>query len=239
MFKALRQQIPYLDYGIFIPYLILSAIGIVMVYSASSYVAASAGSSPTGYLIRQCMWVVIGFVFIGVVLAINLNVFKQLKMWSWMGFIMIGVLIGLRLFGQSINGAAGWIVLGPVSVQPAEFCKLYLIVYLSAAIERRERQHGLVKMVDLNAQLAMMAVMIALIVIQPDIGGATINLAIVAVILFASGMSYFIGVGSFAAAVVAFEWVLIPIVSHLPQHVLGKYYQLRRFLGFMNPFTTA
>ncbi|MFD1419743.1 FtsW/RodA/SpoVE family cell cycle protein [Lactiplantibacillus songbeiensis] len=239
MFKALRQQIPYLDYGIFIPYLILSAIGIVMVYSASSYVAASAGSSPTGYLIRQCMWVVIGFVFIGVVLAINLNVFKQLTMWSWMGFIMIGILIGLRLFGQSINGAAGWIVLGPVSVQPAEFCKLYLIVYLSAAIERRERQHGLVKMVDLNAQLAMMAVMIALIVIQPDIGGATINLAIVAVILFASGMSYFIGVGSFAAAVVAFEWVLIPIVSHLPQHVLGKYYQLRRFLGFMNPFTTA
>lgn len=239
MFKALRQQIPYLDYGIFIPYLILSAIGIVMVYSASSYVAASAGSSPTGYLIRQCMWVVIGFVFIGVVLAINLNVFKQLTMWSWMGFIMVGVLIGLRLFGQSINGAAGWIVFGPVSVQPAEFCKLYLIVYLSAAIERRERQHGLVKMVDINAQLAMMAVMIILIVIQPDIGGATINLAIVAVILFASGMSYFIGVGSFAAAVVAFEWVLIPIVSHLPQHVLGKYYQLRRFLGFMNPFTTA
>ncbi|MFC6163261.1 FtsW/RodA/SpoVE family cell cycle protein [Lactiplantibacillus dongliensis] len=239
MFKALRQQIPYLDYGIFIPYLILSAIGIVMVYSASSYVAASAGSSPTGYLIRQCMWVVIGFVFIGVVLAINLNVFKQLTMWSWMGFIMVGVLIGLRLFGQSINGAAGWIVFGPVSVQPAEFCKLYLIVYLSAAIERRERQHGLVKMVDINAQLAMMAVMIILIVIQPDIGGATINLAIVAVILFASGMSYFIGVGSFAAAVVAFEWVLVPIVSHLPQQVLGKYYQLRRFLGFMNPFTTA
>jgi len=249
MFKALRQQIPYLDYGIFIPYLILSAIGIVMVYSASSYVAASAGSSPTGYLIRQCMWVVIGFVFIGVVLAINLNVFKQLPMWSWMGFIMVGVLIGLRLFGQSINGAAGWIVFGPVSVQPAEFCKLYLIVYLSAAIERRERQHGLVKMVDINAQLAMMAVMIILIVIQPDIGGATINLAIVAVILFASGMSYFIGVGSFAAAVVAFEWVLVPIVSHLPQQVLGKshlpqqvlgkYYQLRRFLGFMNPFTTA
>nr|WP_137641297.1 FtsW/RodA/SpoVE family cell cycle protein [Lactiplantibacillus dongliensis] len=235
----MRQQIPYLDYGIFIPYLILSAIGIVMVYSASSYVAASAGSSPTGYLIRQCMWVVIGFVFIGVVLAINLNVFKQLTMWSWMGFIMVGVLIGLRLFGQSINGAAGWIVFGPVSVQPAEFCKLYLIVYLSAAIERRERQHGLVKMVDINAQLAMMAVMIILIVIQPDIGGATINLAIVAVILFASGMSYFIGVGSFAAAVVAFEWVLVPIVSHLPQQVLGKYYQLRRFLGFMNPFTTA
>jgi len=156
-----------------------------------------------------------------------------------MGFIMVGVLIGLRLFGQSINGAAGWIVFGPVSVQPAEFCKLYLIVYLSAAIERRERQHGLVKMVDINAQLAMMAVMIILIVIQPDIGGATINLAIVAVILFASGMSYFIGVGSFAAAVVAFEWVLVPIVSHLPQQVLGKYYQLRRFLGFMNPFTTA
>lgn len=239
MFKAIYRQARYLDYGIFIPYLVLSGIGIVMVYSASSYVATSNGSSPTGYLIRQLVWVVVGLMITLFVLAINLQFFKQLGFWSMLGVLMLGVLTLLRLFGQSINGAAGWIVLGPVSIQPAEFCKVFLIVYLAAIVERREQQLGVVKLRDLNSQLVLVGVMILLIVIQPDIGGATINLVIAAVVLFASGMSYLVGVGSFAAAVVGFEWVLVPLISHLPKNILSHYYQLRRFVGFLNPFTTA
>ncbi|MFC6180721.1 FtsW/RodA/SpoVE family cell cycle protein [Lactiplantibacillus daowaiensis] len=233
------RQAHYLDYLILIPYFILSGIGIVMVYSASSYVAANNGSSPTSYLIRQCMWVIIGLMITMFMLAINLQFFKQIGFWSILGVGMLLVLLLLRMFGTSINGAAGWIVLGPVSIQPAEFCKFYLIVYLAAIVDRRERQLGTVKLRDLNSQLVLMAIMIFLIVIQPDFGGASINLAIAAVILFASGMSYFIGVGSFAAVVMGFEWILVPLISHLPQKVLSDHYQLRRFIGFMNPFTTA
>jgi len=59
------------------------------------------------------------------------------------------------------------------------------------------------------------------------------------VILFASGIPYFVGVGFFAGAVAAFEWVLVPLMSRLPQSVLSNSYQLRRFLGFLNPFKTA
>ncbi len=239
MFKAIYRQAHYLDYLILIPYFILSGIGIVMVYSASSYVAANNGSSPTSYLIRQCMWVIIGLMITMFMLAINLQFFKQIGFWSILGVGMLLVLLLLRMFGTSINGAAGWIVLGPVSIQPAEFCKFYLIVYLAAIVDRRERQLGTVKLRDLNSQLVLMAIMIFLIVIQPDFGGASINLAIAAVILFASGMSYFIGVGSFAAVVMGFEWILVPLISHLPQKVLSDHYQLRRFIGFMNPFTTA
>ena len=235
----MSKKMHNMDYVLFIPYLILCGIGIVMVYSASSYVAADNGSSPTGYLIRQLVWVVGGLVIALFVMNLKIDYFKRGRLWGWLGFIMIGVLVILRAFGKSINGAAGWIILGPISVQPAEFCKFYLIVYLSMMIAQREQRLGFAKLCDLTAQLIMLGAMILLIVIQPDIGGATINMAIAAVILFASGMSYLFGIGVFATAVVGFEWILVPMMSRLPQSVLANSYQLRRFLGFINPFKTA
>ena len=233
------KKIRHMDYVLFIPYLILCGIGIVMVYSSSSYVATGNGSSPTSYLFRQLVWVLGGLVITLFCMNLKIDYFKRTKLWGILGFAMLAVLVGLRLFGQSINGAAGWITLGPMSIQPAEFCKFYLIVYLSSMIAQRERRLGVAKLRDLNAQLMMLGAMIVLIVIQPDIGGATINLAIAAVILFASGMSYLYGVGIFVTAAVGFEWVLVPMMSRLPQSVLANSYQLRRFLGFLNPFTTA
>lgn len=233
------KKIRHMDYVLFIPYLILCGIGIVMVYSSSSYVATGNGSSPTSYLVRQLVWVLGGLVITLFCMNLKIDYFKRTKLWGILGFAMLAVLVGLRLFGRSINGAAGWITLGPMSIQPAEFCKFYLIVYLSSMIAQRERRLGVAKLRDLNAQLMMLGAMIVLIVIQPDIGGATINLAIAAVILFASGMSYLYGVGIFVTAAVGFEWVLVPMMSRLPQSVLANSYQLRRFLGFLNPFTTA
>jgi len=91
----------------------------------------------------------------------------------------------------------------------------------------------------LGSQFMMLFAMIFLIFIQPDLGGATINLAIAAVILFASGISFYVGVGVFAGVVAAFEWILVPLVSKLPQSAFANSYQLRRFVGFLNPFETA
>lgn len=170
---------------------------------------------------------------------LKIDYFKQTKLLGMLGFAMLFVLVLLRLVGQSINGAAGWIILGPVSIQPAEFCKFYLIIYLASIISQREAHFGVARIRELGAQFVMLFAMILLIFVQPDLGGATINLAIAAVILFASGISYFVGVGVFAGAVAAFEWILVPLVSRMPQSAFANSYQLRRFLGFLNPFKTA
>jgi len=233
------KKLHYMDYGLLIPYLIISGIGVVMVYSASSYVAAQNGITPTGYLIKQLIWVVLGILITLTCMNLKIAYFKQTKLLGGLGFAMLIVLVGLRLVGQSINGAAGWIILGPVSIQPAEFCKFYLIIYLASIIAQREAHFGVARFSELGAQFAMLFMMIFLIFIQPDLGGATINLAIAAVILFASGIPYFVGVGTFAGAVAAFEWILVPLMGRLPQSVLSNSYQLRRFLGFLNPFKTA
>ncbi len=233
------KKMHYLDYALFVPYLILSAIGIVMVYSASSYVAAENGLTPTGYLTKQVVWVGIGLLVTMICMNLKITYFKRTKLLGILGFAMLVVLLGLRAVGKSINGAAGWLTFGPFSIQPAEFCKFYLIIYLAAIIAQREDRFGRAQFTALAPQFVMITAMIALILVQPDLGGATINLAIAAVILAASGISYLIGIGGAAAVVVLFNLVVIPYVSSLPQSAFDNSYQLRRFLGFLDPFKTA
>ena len=233
------KKLHYMDYVIFIPYLILCGIGIVMVYSSSSYVATQNGTTPTGYLFKQVVWVLIGLLITLICMKLKITYYKRTKLLFWVSAIIFGMLIYLRFFGKSINGAAGWITFGPVSLQPAEFIKFYLIVYLATMISRREEHLGHARIRDLSEQLILAGLMIFLIAIQPDIGGASISLGIMAVILLSTGINYLVGVGVFAGAVILFEWVLVPIMSNLPQSVLSNSYQLRRFLGFLNPFTTA
>lgn len=235
----MMKKLHYLDYGLFIPYLILCGIGIVMVYSSSSFVAAQNGITPTGYLFKQLMWVVAGLFVTFTCMNLKIEFFKQTKLLGTLGFAMLAVLVVLRLIGKSINGAAGWIILGPVSIQPAEFCKFYLIIYLAAIIAQREAHFGVARFSELGSQFMMLFAMIFLIFIQPDLGGATINLAIAAVILFASGISFYVGVGAFTGVILVFELVLVPLVSKLPQSAFANSYQLRRFVGFLNPFETA
>lgn len=235
----MMKKLHYMDYGLFIPYLILCGIGIVMVYSSSSFVAAQNGITPTGYLFKQLMWVVAGLFVTFTCMNLKIEFFKQTKLLGTLGFAMLAVLVVLRLIGKSINGAAGWIILGPVSIQPAEFCKFYLIIYLAAIIAQREAHFGVARFSELGSQFMMLFAMIFLIFIQPDLGGATINLAIAAVILFASGISFYVGVGAFTGVILAFELVLVPLVSKLPQSAFANSYQLRRFVGFLNPFETA
>jgi len=235
----MMKKLHYLDYGLFIPYLILCGIGIVMVYSSSSFVAAQNGITPTGYLFKQLMWVVAGLFVTFTCMNLKIEFFKQTKLLGTLGFAMLAVLVVLRLIGKSINGAAGWIVLGPVSIQPAEFCKFYLIIYLAAIIAQREAHFGVARFSELGSQFMMLFAMIFLIFIQRDLGGATINLAIAAVILFASGISFYVGIGVFMGVIAAFELVLVPLVSKLPQSAFANSYQLRRFVGFLNPFETA
>ncbi|CAM3179357.1 FtsW/RodA/SpoVE family cell cycle protein [Lactiplantibacillus plajomi] len=233
------KKMHYMDYTLLIPYLILSGIGIVMVYSSSSYVAAQNGLTPTGYLIKQIVWVVIGLGMTFIVMNLRIRVLKNRTMLGLVGMLLIAMLGFLMVRGKTINGAAGWITLGSVSLQPAEFCKFFIIVYLAEFVTQRADNQGLAHWGDMVKQFVMIGAMLVLILIQPDLGGAAINLMIAIVILFASGIHYFIGVGILGGAVGLVEFVLIPAVSRLPQSVLQSSYKLRRFIGFLNPFETA
>lgn len=232
------RKLKYLDYWLFVPYLVLSIFGIVMVYSASADIGAQNGGSPRSYLVKQLMFVILGLAIYTFMVLMNLNKLRDKKVLKYASILAVCSLLFLLVVGKTINGAAGWIRLGPISIQPAEFVKFYLIVWLAHVIDRRQDA------IALEGWWAVMlrpviisAGMVGLILIQPDLGGATINASIVFVLLLSSGFNWKRAITYFLAAILFVVGVVFPLAIKVSELSFAKNnYQLQRVVAFVDPF---
>ncbi|EEI19878.1 FtsW/RodA/SpoVE family cell cycle protein [Lentilactobacillus hilgardii] len=237
-----KVRLRHLDLFIFLPYIILCVLGIIMVYSASANIGIQNGGSPKSYLIKQIIFVVISLVLVFGTTAFNLKKIRNKKFLRWLGYCFILVLIGLLAVGQTVNGAAGWIHIGGINIQPAEFAKFYLIILVADAVDRDENELTISTShwwQALRHPLLIVAVMLILIFFQPDVGGAAINFAIVFIMLIASGFSWKRGVTYLVGfGITAYAFMMVVLV---PLSESGKIqsYQLSRITAFVNPFKHA
>lgn len=150
---------------------LLFAIGLVMIFSASNYAAfVRYGKSPYNFLIKQLFSVGVGLVFF---IAIIHSDTKAISAISWFALLAsFGLLIFVFLFGPIVNDARSWIYIGPLSFQPSEFVKVILIVWYAAFFELN--RHKLNKLFTNFFPLIISAVISALIILQPDFGTAGI-----------------------------------------------------------------
>lgn len=238
-----KERLKNLDYVIFIPYIIMSVIGVVMVYSASANIALQNGGSPLSYLIKQLIYMVVGLGIILFMIRMNINFLrKPIVLKLLLGLFVFG-LLWLLVFGKTINGAAGWIHLGPINIQPAEFVKFFLIIWLANAVASGQPEMTLSVRSWLDQMkwpLFWSLALIALIFKQPDSGGAAINFAIVFILINCSGFSWkralSIIYGCAAGAFLIFELVLVPMAK---SDSFSNSYRLQRIVAFTNPFGHA
>ncbi len=232
------RKLKYLDYWLFVPYLILSLFGIVMVYSASADIGSQNGGSPGSYLVKQLLYVILGLAIYTFMVLMNLNKLRDKKILKYASVIAIGSLLFLLIIGKTINGAAGWIRLGPISIQPAEFVKFYLIIWLAHVIDRRQDAIAIEGWWAVMLRPVLIsAAMISLIFIQPDLGGATINASIVFVMLLSSGFNWKRAITYFLGALLVVMGVIFPLAVKISEMSFAKnIYQLQRVVAFVNPF---
>src|SRR5699024_9550176 len=140
-----RQKLRYLDYSILIPYLTLSTIAFLMVYSASSDILLVNGCSPSVYIKRQIIYFLAASIAFGIrCIALKLGVFKNstfVMSYLVISFLMLMFLIVLKIVSHgkaAVNGAVGWIDLGFINIQPVEVAKLSLVLYLAFVLSRRD-----------------------------------------------------------------------------------------------------
>ena len=107
-----------------------------MVYSASADIGSQNGESVA--ICEATAFVILGLAIYTFMVLMNLNKLRDKKILKYASVIAIGSLLFLLIIGKTINGAAGWIRLGPISIQPAEFVKFYLIIWLAHVIDRRQ-----------------------------------------------------------------------------------------------------
>lgn len=179
------QKLKYYDYTLIITPLILTAFGLVIVYSSSMVTAVVEGLESTYYLKRQAFFFglgLIGFIFT--------CIFPYRKYQKLIKLIIVAVLFLLVLvliFGTEVNGAKSWIKFGPVNMQPAEIAKLALIMYLASVYSKKQTYIN-----DFNAAvlppLIMTGIIISFIVMQPDVGTASIIFLIACSVIMSSGI---------------------------------------------------
>lgn len=235
----LMKKFRYLDYYLVIPYLLLCLIGIVMVYSASADIASQNGGSPTAYLIKQTIYVVMGLIVVWFMMSINIKILQNPRFLILFAAVQFGALLFVKLFGQAVNGAQGWINLGVINIQPAEVCKVFLILYLARMLSQHENKISTDFFSSVGGPLFLSFLFVLLILIQPDLGGAAINGAIIMIMILASGISWKKGVVAIFSIIFGFILVLLPLLSRIAQSGAIKSYQLQRIIAFVNPFGTA
>ncbi|MGJ9458559.1 putative lipid II flippase FtsW [Oceanobacillus sp. CF4.6] len=220
------QKLKDYDFTLIITPLLLAGFGIVMIYSASMVTAVVEGNESTHYLFRQLTWFgigLIGFIFC--------SLFPYKYYQKFMKYIILAIvvlLIAVLAFGNSVNNAKSWFQIGPLTMQPAEFAKLGLIMYLASVYSKKQAYIN-----EFNKgvlpPLVLTAIILALIMLQPDIGTASIIFLIACSVIFSSGirikhLSVLIGIGV----------VLVLLV--VPYMITDE--RLSRFTGAYQPFET-
>ncbi|MGQ5709116.1 FtsW/RodA/SpoVE family cell cycle protein [Lactobacillus sp. PSON] len=239
----MRRKIHYLDYHVFIPYIILVIMGIIMVYSASSNILLINGFKPATYGIRQAIYAAVAFFGFGIpIFALKLDVFKKQKFVIWfmmISLVMLVYLVGMKIIKGSsaaVNGAVGWIDLGFINLQPLEVAKLALVIYLAYMLDKRDGQlvRGQIWK-QLGRPAAIAAVMMALVIVEPDFGGTAILFMIVLVMFSVSGVPTAVALRWLALIVISVAAIFIIVVTWNPKF-LQESYQFQRLMSFLHPF---
>jgi rod shape determining protein RodA len=203
----------------------LSALGVLLVWSATQPSLIAAGQDPHTYLKKQLLWVVIGLILMFVV---SLADSRRLKAWTpfFYGATLLGLLAVLTPLGSDVNGAKAWISLpSGFQVEPSEFAKVALIVMTAMIFSGARRERPGLRAVLLA--LAGAAPLIGLVVIEPALGVALVLIVVTATMILLSGVRL-----RLIAALVGIVAVVIAVAGGL--HLL-KSYQLTRFTSFLHP----
>ncbi|CAN5848340.1 stage V sporulation protein E [soil metagenome] len=166
---------------------VLNMIGVVMVMSASSVVSVRESGAPWGYAQSQAMWTAVGALALLATAGVSMDFWRR-HAWFWLGStVALLALVQVPGLGITVNGATRWLGAGPVQVQPSEFAKLALLVFVADLLARRHRRLDDWRWTLVPVAIYLTAVT-ALIMLQPNLGTAIIVAAAVLVVLLASGV---------------------------------------------------
>lgn len=171
--EAMKKFWRKIDLPLFCMMIIYSIMGIVLILSASSVSAVLRyGVSSYYFFIRQTIFVVASFL-VGFFLVLKIPTSKYKGVASFLMILIIAALIGLFFYGKITNNAISWYRIGMFSLQPSEFAKSILIIYMACFYQRSLKQKNGNLYFNL-IPIALAVVIFILVAMQPDLGGALI-----------------------------------------------------------------
>lgn len=181
------QKLRSYDFTLMITPILLAAFGVVMIYSASMVFAVVEGLESTYYLYKQLQWFILGLIGFTISCLFPYQYYQRLI--KLIIFLCIALLLGVLLFGHTAQNATRALIIGSFSIQPSEFAKLGLILYLASVYSKKQSYiNDFFKAV--LPPLILTSIILALIIKQPDIGTSAIILLVASSIIFSSGIKF-------------------------------------------------
>jgi len=220
-----KKKLGSMDYGIFYSVLILLSVGIVMVYSASSYYAMFKYKDSTMFLKKQIFSSLLGL--LAMFIFMNIDYHKIKKITFPLMVAIIHLLMIVFAF-EPVNGAQRWIKLGPLSFQPSEIAKYVVVFFLARSLSTigdkiKNFFGGIVKYIVIAGFYA------GLVLIQKNLSIASLIMIVSFIMLFAAG-------GKIKHL---FGYVLPVLVAAALAFALIPDYRRKRMLNFINPWKDA
>lgn len=204
--------------------LLLAGIGLVMLYSASSIMAEVRYQDGMYFFKRQVVFTVAGLILLFFVKNVHYSLYRRF-VYVILGLSVLSLcLVLVPQFGHRAGGARRWLHLGGFSVQPAEFAKLAMVIFIAYSLAKKnERLHELG--IGLFPHAIACGVFVFLIYRQPDLGTAVYFALLTFTLLFVAGVRLWHLVGSALA--------LVPL---LVLAITRKNYRWGRVLAFLDPW---
>jgi cell division protein FtsW len=202
----------------------LIGIGLVMLYSSSSIMAQERFGDSMYFVKRQIVFALLGLAVLIVSKNLPYVVYRRL-VYVILGVTLLSLIIVLLpQVGHRVGGARRWLRFGPISIQPAEFAKLALIIYISYSVAKKKEQMRELS-VGCVPHLLVSGVFIGLVVMQPDLGTAITFAVLTFLLLFVAGvrLRYLLATGLAVAPLLALA-------------ISQKGYRWERLLAFLNPW---
>ncbi len=219
-----------IDQGLLWSALLLLSVGLVMVYSASIAIAEAerfTGFRSSYFLGRHAMYLAIGLCAAAALFRVPLWVWQKAAPWLFLLGAILLVAVLVPGVGREVNGSRRWIPLGIATFQPSELMKLFVVLYAADYTVRKaafmdDFRKGFLPM------FAVMTLIAALLLREPDFGALVVITTIAMAILFLGGLNWRLFAGLAVLLAVAF---VVLIVS--------SPYRFQRIVGFMDPWSDA
>lgn len=202
--------------ALFLVTLLLTFIGLFILYESSSYNALLHIGDKYYFIKNQSLWILLGIILSLIISRINYMFYKKLSPPLLIGTFVLLIAVFIPGIGLQLKGAHRWINLGFTVLQPSELLKITFTLYLASWLSSPEKRKIL-------SFLGLLGFCLGLVIIEPDLGTATIIGATSILVYFYSGAK----IRDFATIAVIFLVAVFILIAIAP-------YRAARFAAFIN-----
>ena len=214
-----------IDILLLIGIILISIFGVLMIYSSSYVWAEYKFNDPYKFVKTQCIFLSIGYLIMYFLLKVPYTRYLKKSNLIFIVCLLLLILVLIPGIGTIRNGSRSWFGIGGFGIQPSEFTKLGIIIFVSKYLALNEKDLKNIKKGVLPI-LAILFLVFGLIMLQPDFGTGVIIVISIIVLLFVSGvpMGFFIKIGIIGLLGVVGLIIIAP-------------YRMKRIVSFLNPWS--